>query len=138
MSIFEEFDIDEHAGIPVWVQVRNYLVFLIKSGRLKPGDVLPTVRELANSLEINYNTVHKVYQDLDADGLIVCSRGKRSFVAEVETKDLAFADSPVDMVLSDLIATAKSMNMPLQELKLRFEERLEAAYSEDPTLEESQ
>ena len=86
--VFDDLHINEKSGVPVWVQIRNHLLFLIKSERIKPGDVLPTVRELAARLGVNYNTVHKVYQDLEADGLICSSRGKRSFVADVDSKKL--------------------------------------------------
>ena len=44
------------------------MIFLIRSGHLRPGDTLPTVRELAIQLGVNYNTIHKVYQDLETDG----------------------------------------------------------------------
>ncbi len=120
----DTFSIDEHSGVPVWVQVRNHLVFLIKSGKLKAGDVLPTVRELANKLGINYNTVHKVYQDLELDGLIVSSRGRRSYVAEVSPETMDLPESPVDLILNELMEAAKDANMTSDELKLRFEEQL--------------
>ena len=45
--MFEALRINEKSGVPVWVQIRNHLLFLIKSEQIKPGDVLPTVRELA-------------------------------------------------------------------------------------------
>ena len=94
--LFEALRINEKSGVPVWVQIRNHLLFLIKSEQIKPGDVLPTVRELAARLGVNYNTVHKVYQDLEADGLICSSRGKRSFVADVDSGKLDLPESPVD------------------------------------------
>ena len=76
--VFDDLHINEKSGVPVWVQIRNHLLFLIKSERIKPGDVLPTVRELAARLGVNYNTVHKVYQDLEADGLMSTARNWNS------------------------------------------------------------
>jgi GntR family transcriptional regulator len=122
--MIDSFSIDEHSGVPVWIQVRNHLVFLIKSGKLESGDVMPTVRELANQLGINYNTVHKVYQDLELDGLIVSSRGRRSYVADVSTDAINLPDSPVDLVLGELLDAAKNTNMTKDELRLRFEQKL--------------
>ena len=41
------FEIDESSGLPVWVQLRNRFVYLIKTGHYQPGDQLPSVRTLA-------------------------------------------------------------------------------------------
>jgi len=53
---------------------------MISSGYFKSGDQLPTVRELAVDLGINYNTVSKVYQDIERDGYITTRRGKGTFI----------------------------------------------------------
>ena len=68
--MFETLRVNDTSGVPVWIQIRNHMIFLIRSGHLRPGDTLPTVRELAIQLGVNYNTIHKVYQDLETDGLI--------------------------------------------------------------------
>ena len=68
------FEIDESSGLPVWVQLRNRFVYLIKTGHYQPGDQLPSVRTLAAEAAINYNTVSKVYQSLEEDGYIVSKR----------------------------------------------------------------
>ena len=49
----ENFSIDERSGVPIWVQLRNRLVYLIQTGRYQPGDQLPTVHEMAVNLNIN-------------------------------------------------------------------------------------
>ena len=116
--MFEALRINEKSGVPVWVQIRNHLLFLIKSEQIKPGDVLPTVRELAARLGVNYNTVHKVYQDLEADGLICSSRGKRSFVADVDSGKLDLPESPVD-----LVSVARESSITLADVLLRVEQR---------------
>ena len=61
------FEIDESSGLPVWVQLRNRFVYLIKTGYYRPGDQLPSVRTLAAEAAINYNTVSKVYVNLESD-----------------------------------------------------------------------
>lgn len=99
------------------------MVSLIKMGQIGSGDILPTVRELAAQLGVNYNTVHKVYQDLEADGLICSSRGKRSFVADVNTNALQLPESPVDLVIDQLVRVAKEAGVTKQDVLLRIEER---------------
>ena len=123
--MFDDLHINEKSGVPVWVQIRNHLLFLIKSERIKPGDVLPMVRELAARLGVNYNTVHKVYQDSEADGLICSSRGKRSFVADVDSKKLELPESPVDLVIEELVRVAQEASIAPQDVLLRVEARFE-------------
>ena len=123
--MFDSLKIDEKSGVPVWVQIRNHIYFLIKSGQAKPVDVLPTVRELAVKLGVNYNTVHKVYQDLEADGLVNSGRGKRTTVAEVKSESIELPSSPVDVVIDELIRVAKESNISKDDLMMRLKERLD-------------
>ena len=51
--------IDIHSSVAVYVQIENHVQFAISSGKLKPGDQLPSVRELSERLEVNPNTVAK-------------------------------------------------------------------------------
>ena len=64
------FEIDESSGLPVWVQLRNRFVYLIKTGYYQPGDQLPSVRSLAAEAAINYNTVSKAYVNLEHAGYV--------------------------------------------------------------------
>lgn len=121
--MFETLRINEKSGVPVWVQIRNHMVSLIKMEQIRPGDVLPTVRELAARLGVNYNTIHKVYQDLEADGLICSSRGKRSFVADVDSHALRLPDSPIDLVIDQLVSVAEEVGVSKQDVLLRVEQR---------------
>ena len=121
--MFESWRINEKSGVPVWVQIRNNLIFLIKSEQIRPGDVLPTVRELATQLGVNYNTIHKVYQDLEADNLICSSRGKRSFVADVDRDVLKLPESPVDLVIDELVRVARESNVAENDVLVRVRDR---------------
>ncbi len=123
--MFEHLSVNESSGMPVWVQIRDQIYFQIKSGQVHAGDVLPTVRELAVRIGVNYNTVHKVYQDLEADGLILSGRGRRSRIAEVDNDELPLPDSPVDVLIHELIRVAKENNVAKDELSLRIAEVFE-------------
>lgn len=74
--------VDPSNGIPIWLQLRNQIIFHINARHYTPGFRLPTVREMAVDLGINYNTVGKVYQGLERDGYIVSLRGKGTFVSD--------------------------------------------------------
>jgi GntR family transcriptional regulator len=73
--------IDLQSSIAVYAQIENHVQFAIASGRLKPGDQLPAVRELAERLRINTNTVSKAYRDMVVMGLLFTRRGMGVFVA---------------------------------------------------------
>ncbi len=67
--------------VPIYIQVEEQLRAMIAAGQLRPGDQLPTIRQLATDLRVNYNTVARVYLDLDRDGVITTQRGRGTFVA---------------------------------------------------------
>ena len=107
----EDFKINETSGIPVWIQVRRRLVYRIVSGEYKPGEQLPTVRELALQLGINYNTVNKVYQDLERDGYIATRRGKGTFVAELDKDALLALSNQAEMLADELVLKGYGFGM---------------------------
>ena len=73
--------IDARDKTPIYAQLERGLRAAMATGRLKPGDQLPTVRQLAVELSINANTVARVYADLERSGAIETRRGVGSFVA---------------------------------------------------------
>ncbi|MDR1088972.1 MAG: GntR family transcriptional regulator [Coriobacteriales bacterium] len=77
------FEVDSASDVPLWVQLRRRLVFLINTGHYEPGDQLPTVRALASELSINYNTVNKAYLSMVHDGYLTSTRGRGVFVCEI-------------------------------------------------------
>jgi GntR family transcriptional regulator len=78
--------IDPRDKTPIYAQLERGLRAGIAAGRLKPGDQLPTVRQLAVELKINANTVARVYADLERGGVIGTRRGVGSFVAATPEK----------------------------------------------------
>ncbi len=69
-------------GVPIYVQLRDQITGLIGRGRLKPGDRLPTMREVAVALRIDLNTVQRAYGELERAGLLTLIRGRGTYVAD--------------------------------------------------------
>ncbi len=115
-----EFKLDETSGLPVWVQLRNRFIYLIKTGYYKPGEQLPSVRSLAAEISINYNTVSKAYIDLEHSGYVVSVRGSGVFVRETSETVREDMLSAVDTVLEDAIRRCIAMGMSLDEVRLRI------------------
>ncbi len=113
------FEIDESSGLPVWVQLRNRFVYLIKTGHYQPGDQLPSVRTLAAEAAINYNTVSKVYVNLESDGYVESVRGRGVFVRDIGSK----ADdvrSIADTEIEGCIQRCLTLGMTVDEVMLRM------------------
>lgn len=66
---------------PIYEQISTQLKNAIISGELKPGDKLPSIRQLASDLRISVITTKRSYQDLEAEGFVETVQGKGSFVA---------------------------------------------------------
>src|ERR1051325_10608334 len=66
---------------PIYAQIEQGLRAAIATGRLRIGDQLPTVRQLAVDLKVNANTVARVYAELERAGILETRRGVGSFVA---------------------------------------------------------
>ena len=75
-------NIDYSSRRPISAQIIDQTVRMITSGVLRPGDWLPSVRQLATELSINPNTIQKAYSEMETRGIIVSVKGRGSFVAE--------------------------------------------------------
>ena len=70
---------------PIYQQIIDQIKRDIAMGRLKAGEKLPTVRQLAVQLVLNPNTISKAYRQLEQDGIIVTRPGAGAFVAELSS-----------------------------------------------------
>jgi GntR family transcriptional regulator len=73
--------IDPRTGVPVYRQVMDQLKYYIAGGTLRPGDQIPSIRELATALAVNPTTVVKAYTELEREGVIAMRHGKGAFIA---------------------------------------------------------
>jgi GntR family transcriptional regulator len=79
--------IDPRDPTPLYAQLERAIRVAIATARLKPGDQLPTVRQLAVDLRVNANTVAKVYLALEREGVVTTKRGVGTFITESQPKD---------------------------------------------------
>ena len=114
--------------IPLWLQLRNRLVYLISSGQIAAGEKLPTVRELAVDLQIHYNTVGKVYQDLEKDGYITSKRGRGTFADSAYLANRDAAVNPAESLTDRYIQDASSLGLNPDELPELVAERAQLMY----------
>jgi len=79
--------IDIACSKPIYQQIAEGVRFLIASGRLKEGVLLPSVRQLANDLSVNLNTVATAYRELQEEGLLTIRPGSGCVVAARKVTD---------------------------------------------------
>ena len=80
--------VDPADPTPIYAQIERGIRAAIATGRLRPGDQLPTVRQLAVELRVNANTVARVYSELERDGVLETRRGVGTFVSRRRPKPI--------------------------------------------------
>jgi GntR family transcriptional regulator len=112
--------VDAADPTPLYAQLDRGIRAAIAAGRLRPGDRLPTVRQLAIDLRINANTVAKVYAELERAGVLATQRGIGTFV-----RDLPIPASPTTRrdrerelrpLVDRLLADASAIGIPFHEV----------------------
>lgn len=74
-------NIDPQSGVPVYRQIMDQVKYYVASGALKPGDPLPSIRDLARTLRVNPTTIVNTYKELAHDGTLELLHGKGAFIA---------------------------------------------------------
>jgi GntR family transcriptional regulator len=98
--------LEPNSEVPIYVQVKNQIRLAVERGELPPGRQLPTVRDLAVELNINANTVARIYADLEREGYLMRRRGVGTFAAERVTGE---TPAPVVPGKSQLAETVRQL-----------------------------
>jgi GntR family transcriptional regulator len=115
------FSVDDTSDLPIWVQLRNRIAYLIRTGYFEPGEQLPSVRSLSTGARINYNTVTKAYKDLEQSNLIVSIRGRGMYVQKSIAPGQESAESAVDIMVEDCVRQYRSVGMTFEETRARMQ-----------------
>lgn len=91
-------------------------MFLITSGKYERGERLPSVRELSVQLGVNYNTINKVYQDLERDGYIFTKRGRGTYVSDLKDVDLSAVGQDVEALAIDFVQQALAKGLTSEDI----------------------
>lgn len=123
--MFEQ--IDPRSATPLYAQIAGRLRVAVAAGELRPGEPLPSVRQLASKLRVNPATVVQAYRDLETEGFVEMRQGTGTFVKEVvpERKATERSKQASDLV-RQMIAEAGRLGLTARELQLAIEQELEA------------
>ena len=83
--------LDPNSGEPLGLQIKRQIRLAMATGRLEAGERMPSAREMAVMLKVNFHTVRKAYGELEQDGLLVLERGRGTFVS-IAVRRLSRAD----------------------------------------------
>ena len=97
------FHLDYKSGKPVYLQLVDQVKAAAASGALKPGDPLPSIRPLAESMRVNRNTVAKAYSELERQRVIETLAGKGCFVSDTTSSPYK-KEARLDLLAKDLDA----------------------------------
>ncbi|MBE6063938.1 GntR family transcriptional regulator [Clostridium cochlearium] len=102
---------------PIYQQIVNQIKNLILSEKLKEGEILPSIRNLAKELSISVITTKRAYDELEKEGFIETTPGKGSFVAG-QNKEVFIERKLriIDEKLTEVINDCKLMNLSLEEI----------------------
>ncbi len=122
-----KFHVDKNADTPVHHQLREQIIFLISTGELTIGSLMPAVRDLERRLGIHRNTVSHVYAELEREGWLVKRPGSHLAVVQATTATTqpeTFRD--LDELIDRTIRLAQERGYTLQQLAHRVRRRLMA------------
>lgn len=135
--------LDFRSQEPIYLQIVRQVEKLVHEGALKSGDQLPTVRQMAIDLRINFSTVARAYNILDEKRLISTQRGRGTYIWDEGDFDGQAADhQPVSVeetdrdqrairLVQDFIAEAARQGFTLEEIKQAFEREIEGRKETD-------
>jgi GntR family transcriptional regulator len=103
-------------GVPIYVQLRGQIAAAIGRGLLKPGERLPTMRQVAVELSIDLNTVQRAYAELEREGIIAMVRGRGSFVSEPQRPARRAVRESTEQLAAQVAAQAQAAGIALDEL----------------------
>lgn len=106
-----QFEIQTSSGVPIYRQIIEQVRAYVASGRLEPGEMLPSIRQLASDLEVNMMTISKAYARLEADGILERVRGTGMRVRQTNSSSLADRQEELRPLADAMVARALQLEL---------------------------
>lgn len=107
---------DFHENTPIYLQVMDDIKMQIMNGTLKPGDKLPSVRELASTLEVNPNTIQRAFVELEREGFMRTERAVGRFVADNQALIDECRDKQIKKIITLFIEQMQQLGISKEEI----------------------
>jgi GntR family transcriptional regulator len=121
--------------VPIYVQLTDQIKHKIATGDLKPGDQLPTVRQLAADLRVNFNTIARGYRILDEEGIISTQHGRGTFILELQNEEQAetLLKDVLRQLTSSYLFESQRLGYSAEEVKQIVNKKLDSCKKEGTT-----
>jgi GntR family transcriptional regulator len=123
-----EFRIDRRSGVATYQQIVDQTKHALRLGLLRPGDRLPTAKEVVAATAINPNTVLKAYRELEREGLAEGKRGLGTFVSRSLAMPETASDGPLRDELVDWVRRAKQGGVGREDVEALIKAALDENY----------
>ena len=117
--------LDTASGLPIYRQIVDWVKLGVASKRLAAGSQLPTVRQLAVDLNVNYNTVARAYLELERMGVVHTLRGKGTYISNQELpEDELIRSNKLRDLVTEFLSKAAEFGFGPDDLQSELAERL--------------
>lgn len=113
--------IDPKSPIPIFRQIADQLRQSIDAEVYKPGEILPSLRQLAIDIKVNPNTIQRAYESLEREGVVETRRGVGIFVTNASRNKLNIAEKKLNRSLESVIRQAAKEGLTPDQIRLTFE-----------------
>ncbi|MEG0129472.1 MAG: GntR family transcriptional regulator [Clostridium sp.] len=107
---------DFNKNMPIYIQIIDYLKFKIASGEIQPSSKFKSVRELAQEMNVNPNTMQRAFAELERDGLVFSNRTSGRYVCDDKEKIDSMRDSLASKEIEALVTTLKSLGYTYEDM----------------------
>jgi len=129
-----QLKLDFRSGLPIYIQIMDQIRQRVASGELQQGDQLPTVRQLATDLRINWNTVARAYKLLDEAGLISTQQGRGTYIWEAPSEQVTaqLRQQALEGLTSRYLAQAIRLGCSPEDVAVTLEQHMNLWKAGDP------
>ncbi len=112
-------ELDFRSHVPIYSQIVDQIEQMVATGKLQPDEQLPTVRQLAADLRVNFNTVARAYRMLDEAGVISTQQGRGTYVLELRSEENAktMRKSALEGLVRSFVHEAHRLGFDIREVE---------------------
>ncbi len=112
------FRLNPGSGVPIYLQIMEQIKHAVENGVLRPGEQLPGIRKLAESMVMNPNTVAKAYRELEHEGIVELRQGAGAFINEnLNSKELIDRMQTARPVVDKAVERLLALGLSEEEIK---------------------
>ncbi len=120
-----QIKINLQSKVPIYIQIIDQIKHMLAVGELEPGDQLPTTRQLAADLRVNFNTIARAYRMLDEEGLISTQHGRGTYILSTsEENGEQLRKTDIEWLTKSYIEEGTKLGYSVNEIKQIFENQI--------------